>query len=279
MPRMSNQEIEYHYFEMFRKDYELPQGSIIQSDKPDIIIDGGRKVGIEITNFYHEDGKLPESEKVQGKARESVVSQAQQLYLANDGKKIELSFAFEKASPIKDQKKLSKAIADMVKSIDGSSSGNVSKAYFKHIPELHTVYLNAQEYDDLKWKNIQCYSGSIIPKDRLEQIIREKEEKSKKYQHCDAYWLLVVVDFLDPAQDTEIILENLEGITSGVFEKILIYKTYFGQVVEINQARSIFDEMISAIYTLNSLAHLYFKMYQAIMSQFVSYFAKEEVTK
>jgi len=45
---------ERHYFEMFRRAYPLPAGAIRYDDKPDVILEGEQKLGIEITNFYPE---------------------------------------------------------------------------------------------------------------------------------------------------------------------------------------------------------------------------------
>ena len=66
----------------------------------------------------------------------------------------------------------------------------------------------------------------------LKKVIKEKEEKSKEYRKCDAYWLLVVVDFMDSAQDQEIQIDNFEEMASDIFEKIIVYKTIFGHVLE-----------------------------------------------
>jgi len=111
MAKKSNKEIERYYFEMFRRDYQLPEGTVIFTDKPDIIIQGKTNIGIEITNFYHESGALPESEQAQRKARRKVISEAHQAYLANGGKKIELSFCFDKESSIRDRRILVNKIA------------------------------------------------------------------------------------------------------------------------------------------------------------------------
>ncbi len=122
---VKNKEIEEYYFEMFRRDYALPDGAVEYGDKPDVILRGARTVGIEITNFFLEEGSHP---------------------------------------------------------------------------------------------------GSVI--------VRAKEDKSREYRPCDAYWLLVVVDFIDRAQDQEIPAEGLKNTTSQVFEKIIVYKTCFGYVAE-----------------------------------------------
>ncbi len=232
MAKRSNQEIEQYYFEMFRRDYQLPEGTIVHGDKPDVILEGKRKIGIEITNFFLESGSLPESEQVQQKARVAVVSRAQQAYLANGGKRIELSFSFHKVAPIRNQGKLADTIAALVKNIDGLKTGSIPKDVFKDTPELSFVYLNAKEYEDPKWRVVQCYSGQLMSMEKLRAIVSAKEAQSKCYRHCDAYWLVVVVDFIDRAQDQEVQIDGFEKIASTGFERVIVYKTHFGHVLE-----------------------------------------------
>lgn len=217
---------------MFRRDYQLPEGTIIHGDKPDVILKGGRKLGIEITNFFLEDGALPESEQIQRKAREAVVSKAQKIYLDNGGKRIELSFSFDKLSPIRDKRKLTKKIAAVAKNIDGLKTGAIRKDVFKGMPELSFVYLNAKEYEDPKWRVVQRHSGQVMSMEKLRGIVSAKEAQSKFYECCDAYWLVVVVDFIDRAQDQEIQINSFERIDSTIFEKVIVYKTHFGHVFE-----------------------------------------------
>lgn len=234
MVRRSNQEIERYYFDMFRRDYQLPEGTIFHGDKPDVILEGKRKIGIEITNFFLENGARPESEQVQQRAREAAVSKAQQLYRANGGKRIEFSFSFDKNVPIRDQAKLANRIATLAKNIDALKTGSIRKDAIKDIPELSFVYLNAKEYEDPQWRVTQCYSGQLMSVEKLRAIVKDKEDQSGGYQHCDAYWLVVVVDFIDRAQDQEIQIDNFEKIASTVFEKVIVYKTHFGHVLEAN---------------------------------------------
>jgi len=60
-----------------------------------------------------------------------------------------------------------------------------------------------------------------------------QESKSAKYESCDAYWLLVVVDGIDSAQEQEIRIDP--RINSCVFEKIIVFHT-FGYIVEVDTA-------------------------------------------
>jgi hypothetical protein len=94
------------------------------------------------------------------------------------------------------------------------------------------VWFNPEEYADAKWSDAQVYSPDFLEPKRLQKIVVQKESKAAEYRPCDAYWLLVVVDFADPAQDQEITARRLK-LPSSVFEKIIIYKTVTGDFLEV----------------------------------------------
>ena len=232
MGKLSNQDIEKYYFEMFRKDYPLPSGTVIYRDSPDVVIDGERKIGIEITNFFHKSGTLPESDQIQGRWREKVVSEAQCLYQKQNDRKFEICFGFDKSCPIRDQKTLVDQLIQLATRIQNFETGQIGRDYFKQIPELSFVYLNNQEYEDTKWRIVQVHDVPILPMERLVDIVKDKEQRSKKYEKCDAYWLLVVVDFMNPAQDQEIQVDAFKKVETEAFERVIVYKTLFGHVLE-----------------------------------------------
>lgn len=229
---MTNKEIEEYYFEMFRRDYRLPDGHIEFGDKPDVILRGTRVIGIEITNFFLQDGSLPEGEQIQRKAREVAITEAQKLYQAQGGKSFELTCSFDRSVAIDDPSALACKIAELASAVENRETGCLWREDFRHIPELSFVYLNATEYPDAHWRISQMYDGTFMSLDRLKTIVEGKEIKAKKYRPCDAYWLLVVVDFADRAQDQEISHDSLANLTSQMFEKVIVYKTCFGHVVE-----------------------------------------------
>lgn len=67
---------------------------------------------------------------------------------------------------------------------------------------------------------------------RLREIVADKESKAADYAPCDAYWLLIVVDWADAAQDQEITTTRLK-LASEVFEKIIVYKPGFEDIAEV----------------------------------------------
>jgi hypothetical protein len=234
MNTISNQDIERYYFEQFRKAYSLPSGEIRYSDSPDVIIEGEHRIGIEITNFYIEKGELVESRQVQAKIRKEVLSKAQQVYLNNKGKNFEISFGFNEAQPIRNKKILVNKIADFAKHIEDFKTGEIIKdLYSKSIPELSFVYLNSEEYEKPEWRVVQVYDTPILSRNRLAEIVTDKEKRAKKYQKCSEYWLLVVVDFINSSQDQEIQIEDFEKIQTNIFEKVIVFKTVFNHILEV----------------------------------------------
>ena len=232
MSKVLNQDIERYYFEKFRNDFSLPSGTVIYGDSPDVVIVGERKIGIEITNFYHKPGSLTESEQIQNRWREKVVLEAQNLYEKGNRKKFEISFGFDKSYPIWNQKSLIDKIIHLAKNIENFQTGQIGRNYFDNIPELSYIYLYNQETEYNRWRIVQVYDVPMLDMKRLVDIIREKESRSQKYEKCDAYWLLIVIDTMNPAQDQDILVNNFEKVETEVFERVIVYKSLFGQVFE-----------------------------------------------
>jgi hypothetical protein len=230
--KISNPEIEKYYFEEFKNIYPLPSGNVIYTDSPDIIIDGPRKIGVEVTNFYLEKGYSKRSEQAQRRLREKVISSAQQDYQNGNGKKIKISFSFNITHPIQKKKKLIKKLVELARKIEKRNSGEVDMAVYSHIPELSFVYINANEDIDNRWGVSQVYGGQVMSRERLIEIVRAKEKQAIKYKKCDTYWLLVVVDSIDRAQDQEIRFDGFNKIHTEIFEKIFIYRTIWDHILE-----------------------------------------------
>lgn len=237
MVKKTNADIEKHYFEQFRLDYKLPSGRIDYADKPDVLLIGEKTVGIEITRFHRQSGKDIDSEQRQGPLRKGLVSDAQKLYLEGGGRKIELTFNFDTKHPITGDrsKTLPRELADLTSKIESQASGQVERDLFQPtMPELSSIYLNATEYANPLWRITQLHKVELMSGAALEEIVRDKETKSGQYVKCDTYWLLVVVDWADPAQEQEIRVDGVK-ISSRIFEKIIVYKPKFEHIVEVQR--------------------------------------------
>lgn len=236
MTQFSNGKTERHYFEAFRLVYSLPEGSVVYGDKPDVIIQGKRTIGIEITNFFLQSGARFDSEQRQRAIRGIVVDEAHKLYLADGGKGIELTFNFDKNNPIPPGRRtqIARYLADLAHRIHDQKSGAIENILFRQsLPEVSAIWLNAKAYKNPVWRDRSTYGRTMMRKDNLEAIVREKESKAAEYEGCDAHWLLIVVDAMDSAQQQEIRIDD-PRVSSSVFERILIYDT-FGPVMDATE--------------------------------------------
>lgn len=60
-------------------------------------------------------------------------------------------------------------------------------------------------YDDADWKLSQVYDVAQLNKKYMANLIHQKNIKLKQYQSCHEYWLLIIIDFWDPAQDQNLL--------------------------------------------------------------------------
>ena len=231
-----NREIERGYFEQFCNLYELPPGCVCYADKPDVLVKGPRTIGIEITNFYRQAGADEGSEQRQRPRRYEVLSNAHRQYLAARGKGIELTTEFDPKNPITSAAKrtLPNKLADFAARIDTQPMGAFYGDSLVDMPEIARIWFSGREWPNPTWvRPGQVHSYEEMSAVRLRAIIAEKESKAANYEPCDAYWLLVIVDWKDAAQDQEITTSGLK-IPSNVFEKIVIYKPGFEEIAMVH---------------------------------------------
>jgi|SRR6266853_263523 len=233
MTRPSNSKIEQYYFEQFRRDYPLPEGDVDFTDKPDVIVRADCTLGVEITNLYIVAGSDPASEQVQRRRREKVLERAHTAFLAEGGKKFELSVDFDPLKPIEELEPLARALTSLAHQLETAETGQVSSLLFEHIEALRFMYLNAKEYSDPRWRLTQGFSVPSLSVERLREIVVEKTAKLSEYQACDRYWLLIVVDLMDPAQDQELVWSSTASLGASPYEKVLLYKPQYRQVLEV----------------------------------------------
>ncbi|MHB1667640.1 MAG: hypothetical protein ACYCSR_05625 [Thiomonas sp.] len=233
MTRASNQAIERGYFEQFRAHFPLPAGSVEYTDKPDVIIHGARKLGVEIANLYLSDGGDSSSEQAQRRFRKRVLQEAQAQYLAAGGRKIELTISFDPTHPITSPKALASALAAAAKPIERSPAGPVSRTLLAHMPEVCSIYYNPVEYPDAVWRASQCYTVPSLSLSRVAAVATAKHDKLRAYVPCNAFWLLLVVDFFDSAQDQGIQWPDPDSRFPSPFERIILYKPQFAEWAEV----------------------------------------------
>jgi hypothetical protein len=232
------QAAEKHHFDSFRDHYSLPPGRIEYGDKPDVVIHGDRKIGIEIARIYKVDGRDPRSEQLQRGDRQKVIERAERNFLSLGGRKIELNIGFDHNYPIA-RNRINQIASDLTKfalEISPEQDSCVRNFPLEETPEIGFLYHSGIEYPNSRWCVQQSYDVPTLSVDRVKALVEEKNEKISGYIECDAHWLLLIVDFWDPAQDQDISWPAGESVGRTCFERILIYKTMFTKVVEVSQS-------------------------------------------
>lgn len=233
MSRPSNQEIEKYYFEQFTEDFLLPNGELEYGDKPDVIVRGTKNIGIEIANLYLIDGAVEASEQAQRKRREKVIKLAEADYKLKSNLNHEFYISFNSMVPIIDIKSTAVRLVDFVISIENTLGIFFTSNAFNISPEIYSVHRSQKQYPDAKWQTSQVFDGKDLHITRVREIVQKKNEKISGYIHCDSYWLLLIVDFMDSAQDQEIEWPTDEAPIECKYEKVIIYKPQFKRYSDI----------------------------------------------
>lgn len=233
MSRRSNLEIERYYFSRFSEHFLLPDGKVEHGDKPDVIVHGERKIGIEIANLYLSDGGNPASEQVQRHRREAVLRKAQALYESNSRRKYELAVSFDSANPVLEDNAVAARLAEFARTIEPMRREFFVGEILDEIPEIYSVFKSAKEYEDASWRVAQVYDGKSLSIPRVAAEIEDKQEKMGEYSPCDEYWLLLIVDMMDPAQDQEIDWPCDADPLKTRFKKVIIYKPQFARYLDV----------------------------------------------
>lgn len=238
MPRRTNQQIERFCFEKYTAIRPPPPGKIRYTDKPDVIIDGPRRIGIEVASLYIARGTDSASEQVQRPRRADALSRALAAHLAADRPKFELHVGFNPKHPIIDAQKLAPVITDLAVKLVGRASGMVPREDFAHIPEIAHVYLNAKEYPDCRWQAQQVHSTTDLSVDSVREAVAKKDVLIPEYQSCDAFELLLVVDFMDPAQDQVLSWSTEVGPIETAFSRVTIFKPQTRELLDVPVRRA-----------------------------------------
>lgn len=231
MPNPSASDIERYYFEQFRRHYVLPDGVIEYADRPDIRIIGERHIGIEMARLFIADGSDPTSEQVQTKRRKLVVSRAQTLHRERGGRSIELHVDFDPMMPIVDVEASAMRLANLAEGIQDKATRLVGELS-GDAEGIRYVSHDGVAYSDAKWHNIQVFSAPPLSIRRLDEVLAEKSDKASRYASCDEYWLLLVVDCFDPAQDQDLYFPSGYSCPANAYQRVLLYKPQFAQVLE-----------------------------------------------
>lgn len=230
---------ESHYLYAFKKHFsEFPSGEILAGEEPDFVVDdpnSGRSCGIEVANFYISDGSDFKSEQRQKAARVRLLRKIEKDYSTVASQPYVFYIDFDPRMPILDDLNRHKEIVHAIRNLVSSKTKVSLYRPFVQFPEIRHIYAELKSGSVSEWNLNQVYEVPLVDWSRVSTIIEGKSNKVKSYQPCDRYWLLLVIESWDPAQDQVFPNNVSQNLVISPFERVFIYKTVTNEVVELLQ--------------------------------------------
>jgi len=218
----------------------FPYGTIRKGDpkkkEPDFIVENeNEKLGIEMARLYRDDDKYIFGVQRQAPLQERVVTEAKTLFEKTSKYRFRVFVSFQERSEIKsnDVQQLASYLSEIVlKELENRLPTpdypiQIGSSYlYRHKEVFFSIYIDW--FSDGSWKRNNVNKVELLNEDLLYNLIKRKESKYEKgnYSACNKVWLLLCMDYFDPAMEQCIPGNTCFAIKSSNFDKILLYKTY-----------------------------------------------------
>ena len=231
MTRSDKKLRERSLYDHFASLVEIPEGPLdFDGESPDFVIHGDRTRGVEITELHVADGEL--SWQRQAPRRKEALRRAQAQYVAASGPAFDFNFDFKPLPATVSLDELARqALAAATASVNGTS-GLISSDLLEPTPLVRWLYRPEPLYVDPRWHDMPCHSVPFLDPSNVQRVVNAKGEKLLSYRRCDRHWLVIGVDFWNPAQDQELAWPVETALDLCGFDRVFIVKTHHGVYLE-----------------------------------------------
>jgi len=225
----------------FQKSYDqFPVGEIMHVDKPDFIICGERKIGVEITQMFqdqhYQSGSLLKSAEVyKVKVLECLTEFLRNQKTPYCILSIDLD---ENIFPTSSRpSEIAQICAyDIFKQSENGLKNNLNHFIIDNHGQLPPVI---KSYEVLFYPTLNDYIpietansiGKVINNENLQFVLNKKEVAKKEFFACDEYWIVIKVGEFASDYYPSIIV-NMENVVTS-FEKVFILKYLESEVIEL----------------------------------------------
>lgn len=231
--------IEDSIFKKFKKSYnKFPQGKIEHIDKPDFIIHGDKKIGIEITQIFKdqelEKGSLLKSvEEITKKVSEEIIHLLRKKKKPNCYITIHLNKNY--FPPQLNPKEIARnCFNDIDKKMNTRRKNYIleinNDGQLPNIVESYDIIFD-EKIKDFEYIESASTVGGIINNNKLQFILDKKEDAKKEFIKCDKYWL--VIKSGEFSADYFPSIQIIPGELKTSFDKIFILKYLENEIIEV----------------------------------------------
>lgn len=232
--------LERSIFSKFQKAYhEFPSGEVVHADKPDFIIEGSRRIGVEITRMFQDHfnqsgSMLKLVEEYQRKVLMSLTELLRQNKMPHCVVSIDLGDS-RFPSKIHPHEVARSCAADIVR----RTKSEVSTDFPINVENYGQLPIVVKSWELIFHSGLSDYYpmetanaiGKEINNDNLQYILNKKELAKKKFTTCDIYWLVINVGSFASDYYPEISVKMDQIATS--FDKVFVLKYLESEIIEL----------------------------------------------
>jgi hypothetical protein len=224
MTRPEKKQRERLLFNHFASLVEIPAGQLDEGgESPDFVIHGDVTLGIEVTELHVKDGEL--SWQRQAPRRAEALRRAGAQYVAAGGPAFDFNFDFNPLPAAISIDEIARQALTAATASANGASGEMSWDLLESTPLVRWLYRPALTYAEPRWNDMPCHAVPFLDPVNVQRVVNAKGQKLASYRKCDLQWLVIGVDFWNPAQDQELTWPADEGLNLCGFDRVFIVKT------------------------------------------------------
>ena len=242
--RIEQDELEWRCIKSFKDAYaSFPEGEIKKSEKPDFIIYGNRKIGIEHSYLFRGDGKDIFSIQRQDQFKNIIVEGASQKIKETSVKQFNVFVSFEEKTKI-EPANIVTLIDFLVEKVVSAKNPTkerqvtIGKYYLEPYQDTFSM-IQLYDFGDIHplWKRMDVFSVESIEKNGyLEKLIGQKNKKH--YAGCDELWLLITIDYFNPSSQQYIPKDFKVNVKESMFDSIFFNIAQTKEVYKVYEKRT-----------------------------------------
>ena len=226
----------------FQSNYSLfPEGEIEPTEQPDFIINGCKKIGIEITQIF-QDQENPKGSlirKIETYQRHLLEDTVEAL------KDIGARFCLIDIGISKQNFSTSLKPKILARICTTEIQNNIPEtANFENLtlninnegqlPRLidHVTVWFSSSLSDFEYVESSGGVGMVLTNEKLQFILKKKEDQIKAYKKCDEYWL-IIKEGSSMADYFPVIDINKSNVQTS-FDKIFLFRQSGSEIIKLN---------------------------------------------
>ena len=218
---------------------QIERQEVGEEGKPDVVVIGGRRIGIEVTELHQDPGPGQAPRRPHEEEGEHVARRARELAETSPMPVVDVSVRFNDAVPIRKDNRdtIARRLVEFVsthlpETEDGEVTWNSPLPWTHRVRVYRNQYLtkhNWTSYPVAGWVQLNFVA-------ELQRVLDEKNARHDRYrQHCDECWLLIHASGFRPSGLFDPSDETRSHRYRSLFARTFFMDVFSGRVIELKR--------------------------------------------